>query len=130
MSASAYGTGREFDDAYDIVVARVRDALKAEGFGVITEIDVKQTMKDKLDADVRPYLILGACRPQSAHDAIGVEPDIGVLLPCNVVVYETDGGTRVTVVNAGAMLGMVGNAELVPIADDIQARLGRVIEKL
>jgi len=108
----------------------VRASLKAEGFGVITEIDVKQTMKDKLDTDVRPYVILGACRPQSAHAAIGAEPDIGVLLPCNVIVYETGERTRVAAVNAGAMLGMVGNERLGPIADDIQARLDRVLDDL
>ena len=75
-------------------------------------------------------MILGACNPKLAHAALGVEPDLGLLLPCNVVVYETDAGTRVAAVNAGAMLGMVGNPELAPIADEVQARLTRVLESL
>jgi uncharacterized protein (DUF302 family) len=130
MAETAYGIGRDLDAPYDEAVTRVREALTSEGFGVIAEIDVRKTMKEKLGVDGRPYVILGACRPQSAHAALGVEPDVGLLLPCNVVVYETDSGTRVAAVNAGAMLGMVGNEELGPIADDIQARLGRVIDKL
>lgn len=130
MAETEYGFGRDLDVTYDEAVARVRETLTSEGFGVIAEIDVRKTMKEKLGVDGRPYVILGACRPQAAHAALGVEPDVGLLLPCNVVVYETDAGTRVAAVNAGAVLGMVGNEKLGPIADDIQARLGRVIEKL
>ena len=115
---------------FDAAVARVAAALKVEGFGVITEIDVKKTMKDKLDVDVPPHAILGACNPKLAHAALEVEPDLGVLLPCNVVVYATDKGTRVTAVNAGAMLGMVGNKDLEPIATQVQERLDRVLESL
>ena len=127
MDPVQYGVGRDFDDSYDVVKPRVIEALKAEGFGVITEIDVKQTMKDKLGVDGRPHVILGACNPKLAHAALEVEPDLGLLLPCNVVVYETDGGTRVAAVNAGAMLGMVGNERLAPIADEVQTRLDRVL---
>ena len=130
MQAVEYGVGRAFTESYDEILPRVVEALKAEGFGVITEIDVKKTMKEKLDVDVRPHVILGACNPKLAHAAISVEPDLGVLLPCNVVVYETDGGTRVTAVNAGAMLGMVGNDKLSPIADEVQERLTRVLESI
>ena len=115
---------------YETAIERTRAALKAEGFGVITEIDVKKTMKEKLGVDGRPYVILGACNPKLAHAALGEEADLGLLLPCNVVVYEIDAGTRVAAVNAGAMLGMVGNPALAPIADDIQARLRRVLESL
>src|SRR5674536_333800 len=121
MQAVEYGVGRDLTESYDTVLPRVLEALKAEGFGVITEIDVKETMKEKLGVDGRPHVILGACNPKLAHVALAVEADLVLLLPCNVVVYETDAGTRVAVVNAGAMLGMVGNPELGPIADEVQA---------
>ncbi len=130
MEPVQYGIGRDLGESYDVVKPRVVEALKAEGFGVITEIDVKKTMKEKLGIDSRPHVILGACNPALAHAALEVEPDLGLLLPCNVVVYETDTGTRVAAVNAGAMLGMVGNERLSAIADDVQARLGRVLESL
>jgi len=130
MQGVEYGVGRFLDEPYEAAKARVIEALKAEGFGVLTEIDVKATMKAKLDVDVPPHTILGACNPKLAHAAIEVEPDLGVLLPCNVVVYATDEGTRVTAVNAGAMLGMVGNERLAPIAEEVQARLSRVLESL
>jgi uncharacterized protein (DUF302 family) len=130
MQGVEYGVGRSLDEPYDVALPRVVEALKVEGFGVITEIDVKKTMKEKLDVDVRPHTILGACNPTLAHAALEVEPDLGVLLPCNVVVYATDEGTRVTAVNAGAMLGMVGNDRLTPIAEEVQARLDRVLQSL
>ena len=114
MQSVEYGVGRYLDEPYEVALPRVVEALKAEGFGVITEIDVKKTMKEKLDVDVPPHTILGACNPKLAHAALEVEPDLGVLLPCNVVVYATDKGTRVTAINAGAMLGMVGNERLAP----------------
>ena len=127
MQAVEYGVGRDLDQSYEAVLPRVRAALKTEGFGVITEIDVRQTMKEKLGVDGRPHVIIGACNPKLAHAALGAEPGLGLLLPCNVVVYETDGGTRVAVVNAGAMLGMVGNEELSPVAAQVQEGLDRVL---
>ena len=130
MDPVQYGVGRDFDDSYDVVKPRVIEALKAEGFGVITEIDVQKTMKEKLGVDGRPHVILGACNPKYAHEALGVEDDLGLLLPCNVVVYEKGKGSRVAVINAGAMMGMVGNDRLAPIADEIQARLDRVLASL
>jgi uncharacterized protein (DUF302 family) len=130
MDSGAYGIGRYLDEPYDKALPRVVDALKAEGFGVITEIDMQKTLKAKLDVDVAPHTILGACNPKLAHAALEIEPDLGVLLPCNVVVYATDRGTRVTAVNAGTMLGMVGNEKLDPIAAQIQERLDRVLESL
>ena len=130
MQAPPYGSGRDLNGSYDTVLPRVLGALKNEGFGVITEIDVRRTMKDKLDVDVPAHVILGACNPKLAHAALEAEPDLGLLLPCNVVVYEIDSGTRVAVVNAKAMLGMVGNEHLAPIADEVQARLNRVLESL
>ena len=130
MQAVEYGVGRDLTESYDTVLPRVLEALKAEGFGVITEIDVQKTMKEKLGVDGRPHVILGACNPKYAHEALSVEDDLGLLLPCNVVVYEKGAGSRVAVINAGAMMGMVGNERLAPIADDIQARLRRVLESL
>jgi len=130
MQAVEYGVGRDLDQSFQEVLGRVREALKAEGFGVITEIDVQKTMKEKLGVDGRPHVILGACNPKYAHEALGVEDDLGLLLPCNVVVYEKGKGSRVAVINAGAMMGMVGNDRLAPIADEIQARLDRVLASL
>ena len=130
MQSVEYGVGRELDESYDEVLPRVVEALKAEGFGIITEIDVKKTMKEKLGVDVDQHTILGACNPKLAHAALQVEPDLGVLLPCNVVVCATATGTRVTAVNAGAMLGMVGNERLAPIADEVQSGLDRVMQSL
>ena len=130
MDRVEYGVGRDLTEPYETVLPRVLEALKAEGFGVITEIDVKKTMKEKLGVDGRPHVILGACNPKLAHAALDVEADLGLLLPCNVVVYETDAGTRVAAVNAGAMLGMVDNDRLAPIADEVQTRLDRVLESI
>ena len=91
----SFGIQRTLDLGFDAVLARVPDALKAEGFGVLTEIDVKETLRKKLDVDFRRYRILGACNPAFAHRALAHSLDIGMLLPCNVVVYETDDGTTV-----------------------------------
>jgi len=130
MDGGAYGLGRHLDESYEQVLPRVVDALKVEGFGIITEIDMQKTMKEKIDVDLPPHTILGACNPRFAHAALREEPDLGVLLPCNVVVYATDKGTRVTAVNAAVMLGMVGNERLDPIASQIQERLERALESL
>ena len=127
MQAVEYGIGRDLDESYEVVLPRVREALKAQGFGVVTEIDVQKTMKEKLGLEGSPHVIIGACNPKLAHAALGVEADLGLLLPCNVVVYETDTGTRVAVVNAGAMLSMVGNEALAPIAVQVQEGLDRVL---
>jgi uncharacterized protein (DUF302 family) len=130
MQAVEYGVGRLLDEPYDQLVPRVLAALKAEGFGVITEIDVQKTMKEKLGVDGPKHVILGACNPPLAHKALGLEPDIGLLLPCNVVVYETGDGTRVAAINAKVMLDMVGNDQLGDVAAEVQARLERVLGSL
>ncbi len=124
---SKYSLSIDLDDDMDDVLARTREALAAEGFGVLTEIDVQATMKAKLDVDVEPYVILGACIPSLAYQALQAEPELGVLLPCNVVVYRADGRTRVSAVDAEQMLGMVGNPDLVPIATEVATRLDRVL---
>ena len=111
-------------------VARVREELKVEGFGVLTEIDVQATLKEKLDIDAEPYLILGACNPSLAHQALEAEPDLGVLLPCNVIVYERDGVTHVSAVDAERMLSIVENDDLQHVAEDVRARLAAVVDRV
>jgi uncharacterized protein (DUF302 family) len=130
MEGVEYGVGRDLEEPYETVVPRVLAALKTEGFGVITEIDVQKTMKEKLGVDGPRHVILGACNPPLAHRALELEPDLGLLLPCNVVVYEKERGTRVAAVNAGAMLGMVGNDALGEVAGEVQQRLDRVLAAL
>jgi uncharacterized protein (DUF302 family) len=119
-------TSLPFADA----VALAREALAEEGFGVLTEIDVQATLRAKLGEEVEPYLILGACNPPYAHRALQLEPELGALLPCNVVVYERDGETHVSAVDPVAMLGIVGNAELDPVAEEIKGRVERAVEKV
>lgn len=113
---------------YEQAIEKVTAALKAEGFGVLTEIDVKATLKKKLDVDFRRYVILGACNPKLAHQALNSELEIGLLLPCNVIVYEEDGGSVVSIVDPIAMLGVVGNPALDAIATEARTRLRRVLE--
>lgn len=116
---------------YDETLDAVTAALKAEGFGILTEIDVQATLKLKLNADVRKYKILGACNPPSAHKAIQIEENIGLMLPCNVVVQETDGGKiKVSVINPTVAMSAIGNQNLTELAVDITARLERVINTL
>jgi uncharacterized protein (DUF302 family) len=128
MGTVDYSLAIETDRDFDDVVAATRAALADEGFGVLTEIDVKATMKAKLGVDRDEYLILGACNPPLAHEALQAEPELGVLLPCNVVVYRTGGKTRVSAVAAEQMLGMVGNEALMPVATEVGRRLGRVLQ--
>ena len=110
-------------------VERVRSELKHEGFGVLCEIDVQATLKQKLGVAGEPYLILGACNPPLAHQALEADPDLGVLLPCNVVVYQHDGDTRISAVDAERILSIVANDELAPIAADVKRRLAAVVER-
>lgn len=112
---------------FDAVVARARDELKKEGFGVLTEIDMKATLKQKLDVDVPRYLILGACNPPLAHQAVMAEPGIGALLPCNVMIAEQDGSVFVGAIDPRAMFSVVGRADVAPIAEEVAARLDRVL---
>jgi uncharacterized protein (DUF302 family) len=110
-------------------VERVRTELAAEGFGVLCEIDVQATLRAKLGVEREPYLILGACNPPLAHRALEAEPDLGVLLPCNVVVYRADGHTVVSAVDAERMLSIVGNDELSPVAAEVRSRLADVVAR-
>jgi len=117
--------------SYDEVVQRAREVLPSEGFGVITEIDVKATMQKKLGIEVKPYMILGACNPSLAHKALSAEPSIGVLLPCNVDVFEHEDGTvYVQAVNPERLFTLVENPAVAPVAQDVARRLQRVLEKI
>ena len=119
--------GVEYDDA----VARATEVLADEGFGVLTEIDVKATLKKKLDVDFRRYLILGACNPHLAHQAMTGEPFIGVLLPCNVLVMEREGGgSIVAAFKPTAGFSLVDNPDVAPIAEEVEDRMRRVLDQL
>lgn len=118
-------TPASFDDA----VSRVREELAAEGFGVLCEIDVKETLERKLGVEREPYLILGACNPPLAHAALEAEPELGALLPCNVVVYRQAGETHIAAVDAEQMLSIVGNDELASTATEVRRRLAAVVER-
>ena len=126
--ALSYGFGCELrPQDFAAAIERVTGALKAEGFGVLTDIDVQATMKAKLGIDGRPYRILGACNPSLAHQALQAEPDIGLLLPCNVVVREAaDGQLVVSFMDPMAVMQMTGNAEVFKVAQEVTRRLQRV----
>lgn len=115
---------------YETALEKVTEALKVEGFGVLTSIDVRETMKQKLDVEFRKYAILGACNPRLAHRALSARPDIGLLLPCNVLVYETDGGTAVNITDPLAVFGFIDDPAVAPVADEAHERLQRVAESL
>ncbi|HRL13616.1 MAG TPA: DUF302 domain-containing protein [Aggregatilineales bacterium] len=111
--------------------ARVTAALKAEGFGVLTEIDVKATLKAKIDVDFRPYKILGACNPHLAYRALSSAPEVGLLLPCNVTLAQVDADhVEVSIIDPVMMMGVAAHPDLQPVADDARARLVRVVESL
>lgn len=123
-----YAFGKTVDLTYANALARVTDALAKEGFGVLTEIDVAATLKKKLGKDIPPYKILGACNPQLAHRALETEPQIGALLPCNVVVrVDASGRTVVEVMDPQAVMNLVGRAEIGAIAAEVRSRLERVL---
>ncbi|MBM4396191.1 MAG: DUF302 domain-containing protein [Deltaproteobacteria bacterium] len=130
----SYGFTRDLPAVpYDAAVSRARDALKTEGFGVLTEIDVKATMKQKLDAEYRPYVILGACNPPLAHRALTAEPFVGLFLPCNVAVMaREDGGSTVSAIDPRAMLATMGDPgpDLRAVGDEVAEKLRRVIERV
>jgi len=127
---SSYGTSVTLTDSFGNVTARVKEALAGQGFGVLTEIDVKATMKAKLDEDVDPYLILGACNPALAHRALTAEPSLGLLLPCNVIIRETTDGTVVEAIDPMTMVQFTGNPQLQSVADEASAKLSAALDSL
>ena len=120
----------ELDTTYDDTIGRVRDALKDQGFGVLTEIDVRQTLKDKLDIDIEPQVILGACNPQLAHRALVIDPRVAALLPCNVVVRTENGRTVVEALDPKLIAEVPGNPALAPIADEAGQRIQAALDAL
>ena len=120
----------ELDASYDDAIQRVKDALEDQGFGVLTEIDVRQTLKDKLDIDVDPQIILGACNPQLAHRALEIDPRIAALLPCNVVVRTDNGRTIVEALDPKLIAEVPGNPALAPIAEEAGQRIHAALDAL
>lgn len=128
---SKIGFGKDVNLGFDEAVSKVTAALQGEGFGVLTEIDVAGTLKKKLDADMPPFRILGACNPALAHRALAAEPEIGMLLPCNVVVRATEaGGVRVEFMDPQAILPLVDKPGIAELAGEVRAKLERVMNAL
>lgn len=126
--ARRYGMGKSVPLPYKQAVERTREALQKEGFGVLTEIDVKATLKKKLDVDFRQYVILGACNPPLAYRGFQAEPDIGLLLPCNVIVYEEDATrSRVAILDPAVQLSITGRKDIEPLANEAKQKLERAL---
>ncbi len=127
-----YGMKRSLPIPFEEADRRVREELAKEGFGVLTEIDVTATLKKKLDVDFRPYRILGACNPPLAHQALSEETDIGLLLPCNFVVYEgeTEGTSVVVALDPKVQLSVAGRDDIEPLAEEVKSRIERVLAAL
>lgn len=128
--ANEYGFGIDLQMPYEQAIAAVTEALKAEGFGVLTTIDVQRTLREKLGAEMEPYTILGACNPPLAHRALSADREIGLLLPCNVVVRATETGSQVDIVDPQAMMGIVGNDALNDVAAEARQKLQHVAAQL
>ena len=126
-----YGFSRVVAHSFEEAIRRVTEELQKEGFGVLTEIDVREKFREKLGKDFRNYIILGACNPAMAYEAFGKELNIGALLPCNVCVYENDdGGTVVMIMDPVTALGIIGNPEMTELAKTVKGKLEKVLEKL
>lgn len=130
MTALRYGLAASLPVSYDETVERVKDALNSEGFGILTEIDVKKTIKEKLGTDFQRYVILGACNPPLAYSALQKEEEIGLLLPCNVVVHEQGEGSLVSILDPLVMVEVTGNQDLREEAQSAREKLQRVLQRL
>jgi uncharacterized protein (DUF302 family) len=126
----SYYFSKAIDTTFDDAITRVTETLKREGFGILTEIDVRETLKKKLDVEFRPYRILGACNPPFAYQALLAEGNIGTMLPCNVIVQETGDGVEVSAVDPIASMEAVENPKLANVAEQVRVKLKRVIEDL
>jgi uncharacterized protein (DUF302 family) len=127
----SYTINRKIDDvSFDEAVSRTRSALADQGFGVLTEIDAKATMKKKLDVEMDRYLILGACNPSMAHQAIGMEPRVGAMLPCNVIIRQVEGGVEVSAIDPVASMTAIDNQELKRVAGEVRDLLGKAVERI
>ena len=125
-----YGFSKTVDMSYEQTIEKVTAELKKEGFGVLTSIDVKETLKQKINVDFKKYTILGACNPPIAHKALQEEEELGLLLPCNVIVYEKDDKTRVSIFDPMVMTWIMENDQMKPIATEVQERLQRVLKAI
>jgi uncharacterized protein (DUF302 family) len=125
-----YGFSKIVDQPFEQTVEKVTEELKKVGFGVLTEIDVKDTMKKKLNVDFKKYKILGACNPPIAHKALQVEEELGLLLPCNVIVYEKEGKTAVSVFNPMIMSQLIDNKDMLAIAEEVKIKLMTVLDSI
>ncbi len=123
-----YGYRRDLTETFETTLSRVRETLMAEGFGVLTEINMKEKLKEKIDVDFREYVILGACNPPLAYSALSEDLDIGLLLPCNVIVYENDQGSTVAAIDAEKMLAATENPNMLPMAQSVNEKLQRAID--
>jgi uncharacterized protein (DUF302 family) len=124
-----YGLSKKVDLSYEEAIEKVTEELKKEGFGILTVIDVKATLKKKLDVGVDKYIILGACNPGFAHQALQIEDELGLLLPCNTIVYEKEGEVFVSIMNPEIMSSVVDNEKLVGIANDVKNILQKVLDR-
>jgi uncharacterized protein (DUF302 family) len=125
-----YGFSKTVDLSFEDTINKVTEELKKEGFGILTTIDVKETLKNKIDVDFKKYTILGACNPTLAHKALQAEEEIGLLLPCNVIVYDKEGKSAVSVFDPSLMTKVVENENLNPIAEEVKVKLQRVFNNI
>ena len=125
-----YGFSKTVDLLFEQTIEKVTEELKKEGFGVLTTIDVEDTLKKKIDVDFKKYTILGACNPPIAHKALQTEEEIGLLLPCNVIVYEKDDKTNVSVFDPMLMINIIDNEKMEPIAKEVKEKLQRVLAEV
>lgn len=125
-----YAISKETALSHDEAVKRARELLQEKGYGILAEIDIRAKLKEKLGLDIGPYTMLGACNPPLALKALDAEPELGTLLPCNVVVHEREGQTRIAAVEPETLLSIVGNEALTPIAERVRQDLGSVVEEL
>jgi uncharacterized protein (DUF302 family) len=125
-----YGFTKSIDKTFEVVVEKIKQELQKEGFGVLTSIDLREKFKEKLGIDFHKYVILGACNPPFAHKAVTIEKDIGLMLPCNVVVYEKDGKTVVSIIKPTVAMSAIENEKLLDVAQSVEQKLKKVFESI